>query len=569
MRWLVRGALGVAAALLCGCAVAALPAAVAAGAAAAAGDPVPSEAGRAAKKGELSLSVRWPPRQAQLLPLSAERVDFDLMREQTLVATASALRPAGTGASTASLVVDAGAYTVAARARSGPGLAVTVATASLPVTVAPSVRTSVTLTLAPAYRPVVTGLTPAAGRTGDTLTLSGSNLGLTWAATPTVTFSGDGASVSAPVTSYASEAATVTVPPWARGGAVEIVVDGVAANAGTYAPLPSLFTSYFCATYDLTNAANDTTSRANTGNPERHLAALFASAASTIDVALYELDEPSLVAALVAAKLRGVTVRAVAEKDNAFDASGNATSGFADLAAAGIPIVPDTRTSALMHNKFVVVDAAKAWTGSFNLTVNGAFRQNNNAISIANAALAANFGSQFTQMFANNKFGSSKTAGVPNPAVAIEGATVSTLFSPKDQIAARIVSEINEARSGIKFMAFSFTSSAIGDAILARAAAGVAVEGVIENTGASGTSGQYPRFAAAGLDVRRDGNPSFMHHKVMVIDSATVITGSYNFTGGAETNDENVLIFENAPELAATYAAEFARVKATAIAAGN
>ena len=44
------------------------------------------------------------------------------------------------------------------------------------------------------------------------------------------------------------------------------------------------------------------------------------------------------------------------------------------------------------------------------------------------------------------------------------------------------------------------------------------------------------------------------HNKVMVIDSQTVITGSFNFTKSAETgNAENVLLILHAPELAKRY----------------
>lgn len=57
-----------------------------------------------------------------------------------------------------------------------------------------------------------------------------------------------------------------------------------------------------------------------------------------------------------------------------------------------------------------------------------------------------------------------------------------------------------------------------------------------------------------------DGNCYIMHHKVIIIDGRTVITGSFNFTGSAQTqNDENVLIIEDAG-LAARYTEEFERV---------
>jgi hypothetical protein len=53
----------------------------------------------------------------------------------------------------------------------------------------------------------------------------------------------------------------------------------------------------------------------------------------------------------------------------------------------------------------------------------------------------------------------------------------------------------------------------------------------------------------SGLSVRMSPNTSGkMHHKVILIDNDTVITGSYNFSNNAEkANDENILIIRSVP----------------------
>jgi phosphatidylserine/phosphatidylglycerophosphate/cardiolipin synthase-like enzyme len=51
-----------------------------------------------------------------------------------------------------------------------------------------------------------------------------------------------------------------------------------------------------------------------------------------------------------------------------------------------------------------------------------------------------------------------------------------------------------------------------------------------------------------------------MHHKVIILDDSTVITGSYNFSRNAEErNDENTLVIHS-PEMARLYLEEFERV---------
>lgn len=349
-------------------------------------------------------------------------------------------------------------------------------------------------------------------------------------------------------------AATATVP-------VSVVGDEIAQS-------PAL-AAYFSAAYALTNAENEAATAANPDNPERRLAALIASAVSTVDAAIYELDESGIVAALGEARGRGLTVRIVTDADSYYSSPGVPAPDFQHLLDAGIPVVADTRT-ALMHDKFVVVDDQTVWTGSFNPTVSAARRQNNNAFLAVSAALASNFETEFREMFVDRRFGSTSPAGVPQPVVSVGGATIATLFSPEDDVGDRIVAEIAQAQSSLKFMLFSFTHDAIGDAIRARAAAGVAVQGIVEKTGSNGTGGEFPRFLTAGLDVRVDGNPSFMHHKVLILDDATVITGSFNFSASADSsNDENVVIVRDAPDIAAAYVAEFARVRQAAIQAGN
>jgi phosphatidylserine/phosphatidylglycerophosphate/cardiolipin synthase-like enzyme len=131
-------------------------------------------------------------------------------------------------------------------------------------------------------------------------------------------------------------------------------------------------------------------------------------------------------------------------------------------------------------------------------------------------------------------------------------------------VAAYIIERLNSAQSSIQFMAFSFTSDEIAQAMLDRQQAGVNVQGVFENRSANGIGSEFDRLADGGADVWTDGNCYTMHHKVIILDDSTVITGSYNFTQRAEdTNDENLLIIDN-PTIAAQYVAEFERVSTQA-----
>ena len=66
----------------------------------------------------------------------------------------------------------------------------------------------------------------------------------------------------------------------------------------------------------------------------------------------------------------------------------------------------------------------------------------------------------------------------------------------------------------------------------------------------------------AGIPVIIDTSSGTMHHKVIIIDDETVITGSYNFSKNAETrNSENLLIIKGNKEIARAYLDEFNRLK--------
>jgi phosphatidylserine/phosphatidylglycerophosphate/cardiolipin synthase-like enzyme len=273
--------------------------------------------------------------------------------------------------------------------------------------------------------------------------------------------------------------------------------------------------------------------------PEMALVEAVAGATRSIDMAVYELDLAPLADALAAAADRGVRVRIVAESDEAN------TGQLPRLEALGIPVVLDRRPS-LMHDKFTVIDGLDVWTGSMNYTTNGVHRNNNNVIHLRSAEAAGLFTQEFEEMFVDDRFSALSLADAIPRTLDLGDAMVEILFSPDDHPADRIVEAIETATSSIDVLAFSFTSDDIAGALLARQRAGAHVRVVLEADQAAGAGSQYDALQAAGVDVRLDGNEGLLHHKVIVVDGSTVITGSYNFSRSAETtNDENVLIIHS------------------------
>ena len=288
---------------------------------------------------------------------------------------------------------------------------------------------------------------------------------------------------------------------------------------------------------------------------EERLVAKLATATFRVDAALYRLSSTPIADALIEARRRGVVVRLVTETDYIKEAQ------VKRLQDVEIPVVDDDGRAGFMHHKFVVIDERYVWTGSYNTTYNGAYRNNNNVILVDSVPLAYNFTQEFRELFLQARIKKSSGALVIYPEVALSDETqIATYFSPENDIAASLLKEIGNAKKSIHFMAFSFTQDALGSAMLDRFKSDIEVQGVFEQRQIDQYS-EYERMKAAGLPVVPDKNRGDMHHKVIIIDEETVITGSYNFSKNAEErNSENLLIIKGNPDIAQAYLAEFDRV---------
>jgi phosphatidylserine/phosphatidylglycerophosphate/cardiolipin synthase-like enzyme len=300
------------------------------------------------------------------------------------------------------------------------------------------------------------------------------------------------------------------------------------------------------------------------GGIDERLVALMDRATRTMDVAVYDFDLGNVADAMARATRRGVRVRMVTDSDtvnNTRDAK--VQSALGRVREAGVPIVPDGR-GPIMHNKFTVVDGEWVETGSWNYTDGDTYRLNNNLAIFRSRELAENYSAEFEKMFSLKKFGPNKPKGVPHPVLQIGPTRVENYYSAEDGVASRIVDQIGRAEQKIHFLAFSFTHDGIGRAILDKQAAGLQVQGVFETTGSNTRFSEYTTMKDAGLEVYQDGSPYLMHHKVILLDDRLTIFGSFNFSDGADRdNDENLLIVDDR-ELTARFEQEFQRVLALA-----
>ena len=296
------------------------------------------------------------------------------------------------------------------------------------------------------------------------------------------------------------------------------------------------------------------------GSIEEKLIQWINAAQVSIHIASFEFNLTPVAEALIAAKNRGVDVKWITDDEYGLKIDSEPERRqFSLLMGAGIEVKDDAGREAFMHNKFWIFDQQAVWTGSTNITVNGIFKQNNNVIVLRSPEIAYIYEREFQELW-SGQFGPRAPSTISNQWAILDTTPVQVLFSSEDNAMNSLLAVVNDAKFSIRFLAFSFTDDALAQTMIERFKAGVDVQGVYETLASTSIYSDLKTFWCAGVPVRQDGNGSLMHNKVIIVDNSTVITGSLNFTAGAnEKNEENVIIIDN-PEIAALYLQEYAKI---------
>ncbi len=302
------------------------------------------------------------------------------------------------------------------------------------------------------------------------------------------------------------------------------------------------------------------------------------NAQSTIDVAAYNNNRTSIVAALTNAHNNGIQVRYIADDQTANLALENPSPPFSVLKGnAGSP---------LMHNKFIVVDAESvndSWvfSGSTNLTVQNISEDYNNAIFIQDQALARAYTLEFQEMWGSDQptpgiftitFGEDKIDNTPH-LFNINGMMVESYFSPSDNTTSNIIKAIESANTDLEFAILSFTQNDLGTAVRDAHNGPATVRGIMESINDQGS--EFPFLTGQGVNLLHHDLTHQCHHKYAIIDATNpasdpmVVTGSHNWSAGAEDrNDENTLIIHDA-DVANIFLQEFEARWCEVTGAGN
>jgi len=275
----------------------------------------------------------------------------------------------------------------------------------------------------------------------------------------------------------------------------------------------------------------------------------------TLDCAIYNINDQTIVNAINDAYDRGVQIRYIAQGTNA-------NLGLAQF-DDNIPVWERSDDNGSgMHNKFMIIDAdytdqAVLLTGATNWTTNNLVDDFNNVIIFHDQSIARGYRLEFEEMWGGDdvmpntfesKFSSDKTVNTPRKYI-VGGSPVEVYFSPTDNTTQAIKEALLTANVNLEFALLSFTRDDLAEAVIDRNNDFFCyVRGIIEQT--SGSGNEYDVLTAEGVEVYSHESITYqIHHKYAIIDhldnssDPIVVTGSHNWSASAENvNDENTVI---------------------------
>ncbi|MBN2041300.1 MAG: lamin tail domain-containing protein [Spirochaetes bacterium] len=210
--------------------------------------------------------------------------------------------------------------------------------------------------------------------------------------------------------------------------------------------------------------------------------------------------------------------------------------------------------TSIMHNKFALfADEQNKYTvtGSTNFTDTGFNLNNNNSVIIADYDLFNTYREQFEYLLGLS--GRSPVKEIRK--FIIENVEIEALFPPATISGytgiEHMIQRIDAAESSIYFMIFSLTHLDLINKFITKFNNTVTVKGILDESQMYSSSEEL--LSNNGIPCRSDGNYNEieyhggkLHHKTMILDDKSVITGSFNWSYNANSNnDENIIIIRS------------------------
>ncbi|KAI9248540.1 hypothetical protein BDA99DRAFT_524964 [Phascolomyces articulosus] len=131
-------------------------------------------------------------------------------------------------------------------------------------------------------------------------------------------------------------------------------------------------------------------------------------------------------------------------------------------------------------------------------------------------------------------------------------------FFPSKQSFNSFISVLNSAKSTIDVCVFAMTDDDVADALIDAKKRNVKIRIITDNQQAAGKGADAERLQADhGIPYKTDNTTGYMHNKFAIVDSATLINGSFNWSKGARFKNRENIIITNIPECIKEFQKQF------------
>lgn len=136
----------------------------------------------------------------------------------------------------------------------------------------------------------------------------------------------------------------------------------------------------------------------------------------------------------------------------------------------------------------------------------------------------------------------------------------SAYFSPGEDCLHRIRRLIGEATKTLDICIFTLTDNRIVEKLEQAQQRGLKIRIISDDRKSEDLGSDLDHLKNIGIPCRFDRSEAHMHHKFAIADHDLLLTGSYNWTRSASTeNNENILV-SNQTELIRSFSREFERL---------
>ena len=269
--------------------------------------------------------------------------------------------------------------------------------------------------------------------------------------------------------------------------------------------------------------------------------AMIQKATKSVDLVMYQLEDPQVEQALAADQARGVAVRVLLNQGYYGKPETANAAAYQYLQNNKVPVRWTPAYFALTHQKTLAVDGNAALIMTFNFTPQYYATGREFGVVDTDPSDVSAIESTFAADWSASKITPPKGTNL--------------VWSPGSQ--AEMVSLIGGAKSSLLVYNEEMNDAAVTTALAGAAQRGVNVEVVMTYSGSWATA--FQKLAAAGVHVRiyAPSAPLYIHAKMILADGATAFVGSENFSPTSLEKNRELGIMLSAPAVVQPLSATF------------